>query len=104
MKKKFNPNVRTLDHLPISEILKTIIEGYRLDKKIDQTRIVEVWADVMGSGIQTYTTGIYLKNSTLFVKLSSAIVRDELSYGKFRIIDNLNRELGREVIKELKLV
>lgn len=58
----------------------------------------------MGNGIKAYTTSIYLRNDTLFVKLSSAIVRDELSYGKLKIIDNINYILGREVIKDLKLI
>jgi hypothetical protein len=57
----------------------------------------------MGNGVNNYTTDIQLKNDTLYVQLSSSVLREELSYGKAKIIAMLNESLGKEVIKKLVL-
>ncbi|MCB9425664.1 MAG: DUF721 domain-containing protein [Flavobacteriales bacterium] len=44
-----------------------------------------------------------LKKDKLFISLSSSIVRDQLSYGKSKIIAMLNEALGKEVVKEIIL-
>lgn len=47
--------------------------------------------------------GVELKGSTLYVSLSSSVLREELSYGKDKIIAMLNEELRKEVVKTLVL-
>jgi hypothetical protein len=37
------------------------------------------------------------------VQLSSSVLREELSYGKEKIINMLNEELGKTIIKKLIL-
>jgi hypothetical protein len=39
----------------------------------------------------------------LYVKLTSAVLREELSYGKQKIIVMLNEELRKEIVKDLVL-
>jgi hypothetical protein len=57
----------------------------------------------MGPAIQKYTTAIKLQNDTLYVQLSSSVLREELSYGKEKIIRMLNEELGKDLVKKLVL-
>lgn len=57
----------------------------------------------MGNGVNNYTTAIDLRNSTLFISLSSSVLREELSHGKSKIIALLNEELGREVVTKIVL-
>lgn len=104
MNRKFNPKVRSLENQSIATIIQQIVQGYPLESKLNQVRIEEIWVEAMGSGVSNYTQSIYLKRDTLFIKLSSAVLRDELSYGKSKIISMLNQALGSNVIKELKLL
>lgn len=85
----------------IGSILKEMIEGNPLEKGIDSVRIREVWEQQMGTSILAYTEEIMLKNNTLFVTLSSAVMREELSYGKEKIINLLNESLDKEVVKKI---
>jgi hypothetical protein len=39
----------------------------------------------------------------LYVALSSAVLREELSYGKDKIIKMINEELRKDVVKEIIL-
>lgn len=87
----------------ISDVLKQFIEVNKLQTGIDKIDVREAWKKLMGNGVNTYTTDVLLKNKTLYVALSSSVLREELSYGKAKIIVMLNEELGREVIKEIIL-
>ena len=58
---------------------------------------------MMGSNINSYTSDISLKKRTLYVKLSSSVLREELSYGKEKIIKILNEEFGEVIIDKIVL-
>jgi len=57
----------------------------------------------MGNGVNNYTTDIKLDRDVLYVSLSSSVLREELSYGKQKIIDMLNESVGKNVVKKLVL-
>ena len=57
----------------------------------------------MKNGVSNYTTDVHLKNKTLYVSLSSSVLRQELSYGKQKIVDLLNKELGKKIIQKIVL-
>ncbi len=88
---------------PISDVLKAFIENNKLQSGMDKIDVEKAWKELMGNGVNTYTKEIILKGSTLYVTLSSAVLREELSYGKQKIITMLNDELRKEVVKELVL-
>ncbi|WP_298901616.1 DUF721 domain-containing protein [uncultured Psychroserpens sp.] len=94
---------RQNDHLPISDILKEFVDTNKLQAGLDKVDVREAWAKMMGNGVNNYTTDIKLDRDTLYVSLSSSVLREELSYGKQKIIDMLNESVGKEVIKKLVL-
>ena len=87
----------------ISEVLKTFIENNKLQFGMDKIEVEKAWKDLMGNGVNTYTKEVILKGNTLYVTLTSAVLREELSYGKQKIISMLNEELRKDVVKELVL-
>ncbi len=88
---------------PIGDILGRIIQENKLQPGIDQVSVREAWQNLMGNGVNSYTRNIALKGHTLYVELTSAVLREELSYGKDKIIKMINDELKREVVKEVVL-
>ena len=94
---------RKNENSSMSEALGQFIEKNKLQKGIDKVDARTAWENLMGNGITNYTTSVELQNSTLFVSLSSAPLREELSYGKSKIISMLNEELGKELIKKIVL-
>ncbi len=94
---------RHQEHQPLSEVLKDFVTDNKLQGGLDKVAVRDVWEAVMGSAITKYTQNIKLERNTLFVQLSSSVLREELSYGKQKIITNLNERLGRDLIKKLVL-
>ncbi|WP_027125511.1 DUF721 domain-containing protein [Gelidibacter mesophilus] len=94
---------RNKDNLSISDLLKEFVDNNRLQPGLDKVNVRDAWAQMMGNGVNNYTTAIQLERDTLYVQLSSSVLREELSYGKEKIITMLNESLGKEVIKKLVL-
>ncbi len=87
----------------ISDVLKQFIQVNKLEAGMDKIDVEQAWKNLMGNGVNSYTQEVILKGSTLYVKLTSAVLREELSYGKQKIITMLNDELRKEIVKELVL-
>ncbi|GEC79237.1 DUF721 domain-containing protein [Flavobacterium aquatile] len=94
---------RTSNESSISEVLQQFIQVNRLEAGMDKIDVEQAWKNLMGNGVNSYTQEVILKGTTLYVKLTSAVLREELSYGKQKIIDMLNEELRKEVVKDLIL-
>lgn len=94
---------RNNEHLPISDILKEFVDHNHLQTGLDKVNVRDAWTQMMGNGVNNYTTAIQLERDTLYVQLSSSVLREELSYGKEKIIAMLNESLGKELIKKLVL-
>ncbi|MDR7210647.1 DUF721 domain-containing protein [Flavobacterium piscis] len=87
----------------IGAVLQQIIQVNKLQPGMDQIDVKEAWRQLMGNGVNTYTKNVVLKGSTLYVELGSAVLREELSHGRTKIVKMINEELGREVVKDVVL-
>ncbi|WP_333808308.1 DUF721 domain-containing protein [Flavobacterium sp.] len=97
MTKRFN------EESPIGDVLKQFISQNKLEAGMDIVNVRDAWKNLMGNGVNNYTTEIQLKGSTLYVALSSAVLREELSYGKDKIIKMINEELRKDLVTHLVL-
>jgi hypothetical protein len=97
MAKRYNENI------PIEDILKEFVKSNHLQSGLDKVNVRDAWSNLMGKHIDSYTTAVELKNSILYVKLSSSALREELSYGNEKIVAMLNEALNKEVVKKLVL-
>ncbi|MEM6516858.1 MAG: DUF721 domain-containing protein [Bacteroidota bacterium] len=94
---------RSNHNLPISDILKEFVETNKLQTGLDKVNVRDAWLKMMGNGVNNYTTDIRLDRDVLYVSLSSSVLREELSYGKEKIIHMLNESIGKDLIKKLVL-
>ena len=87
----------------IQDLMKDVIKENKLTKGMHQLSVTEAWAKLMGQGVVSYTNKIELQRTTLIVGLKSSVLREELSYGKEKIIKMMNEELGETLISKLIL-
>ncbi len=87
----------------IGDVLKEFIEVNKLQSGMDKIDVEATWKSLMGNGVNSYTKEVILKGSTLYVSLTSAVLREELSYGKEKIIKMINEELRKEVVTSIIL-
>jgi hypothetical protein len=96
-------NNKKEDFVRMSDILSDFKAQSKLQKGFERVDIEGAWKAIMGTGVTNYTTQIKFTSGTLFINLSSSVLRQELLYGRAKIIKNLNDHLGREMIEKLVL-
>jgi hypothetical protein len=96
-------NNKKEDFLNMSEVLSDFKSQSKLARGFERVSVETAWKEVMGPAIEKYTTGIKFTSGTLFINLSSSVLREELMYGRGMIIKNLNRHLGMELITKVVL-
>ncbi len=89
------------NELSLKDALKSMVEYYRLNARLNQTKIQNAWTQSMGTSIAKYTTELKLRKNKLYITISSAPLRQELSYGKDKIKRILNEELGEQYIDDV---
>ena len=94
---------RQNDPFKIEDLMKSFVKENKLEKGLDKVNVEAAWGDLMGNGVNTYTNSVKLNKDTLYVELSSSVLREELSYGKDKIITMLNEALGKNLITKLVL-
>ena len=92
------------DAQKIKAILGEFILKNALSDGIDTARIQENWSSIMGENISAYTKEVSLQQDVLIVKLSSSVLRQELSYGKEKIVEMINRSLGGNKIQDIRFI
>ena len=88
----------------LKDLMKVVIKENNLTKGMQQMDIREAWGKLMGNGVVSYTESVKLQNKTLIVKLKSSVLREELSYGKDKIIKMINEEMGDELVTKIMLI
>ena len=94
---------RQNDPFKIDDLMKSFVKENKLEKGLDKVNVEAAWAEMMGNGVNNYTNSVKLHKDTLYVELSSSVLREELSYGKDKIISMLNDSLGKNLITKLIL-
>ena len=85
----------------VGDIITRVLAGQNLMPRLNETRLLDAWEKVLGTSAANYTKSKYIKNKTLHVKISSAVLRNELLMSRELLIKSLNREAKSEVIDDI---
>ena len=91
------------DNQNIEDLLKSFVKENKLEKGLEKVNVETAWRDLMGNGVNSYTSNIKLHHNTLYVELSSSVLREELCYGKEKIIKMINDSIGKIIVQKLVL-
>ncbi|MGB2086867.1 MAG: DUF721 domain-containing protein [Flavobacteriaceae bacterium] len=94
---------RSFEPQPLEAVLNQITEQRNLAKGLNQVKVKQAWKDTVGQNVMQYTEEINLRGKTLYIHLNSAPLREELSFGKEKILKHLNEALGFESIQKIVL-
>ena len=88
----------------LSEVLRQFIETNKLEKGLTEAEVIRLWPEIMGPGVANYTKNVQFSKGVLKVYLSSAVLREELLFGRKKIIAMYNEALSGDYIKSVLLV
>lgn len=87
---------------PLSNVINDFLRQEGLETPLNQYRLVQAWPKVMGATISRYTKEVYVKNQTLFVKITSAPLKSDLMMNRTALVQQLNNAVGAYVIADIK--
>ena len=87
----------------IGEVIKELLNNYDIASKFNEAHIITSWDKLMGPSVTKYTVKIEVEKRILFVKLSNAALKQELSYARQKIKKLLNDEVGEEVLLDVRI-
>lgn len=95
---------RLANNQTIREVIEEMISAYHIEDKLNQTKVIGLWDQVVGKMIARETTHLYIKNRILYVKLNSPALRQELGYARTKLVKSLNKAAGSDVITDIAFV
>ncbi len=87
----------------LGDAIREFLHSYHLEDKLNETRIIQSWEKIVGPMVAKHTTGLYIRNRILFVKVDSAALRQELSFSRSKLVAALNNEVKSSVIEDIVL-
>jgi predicted nucleic acid-binding Zn ribbon protein len=85
----------------LSEVLNDLINEYRIGPRLREAAVINAWSKITGKAISSRTSKIYMKNGILHIHLTSSVVKSELLMLREALRDQLNKEAGANVVKDI---
>ena len=87
----------------IGDIIRKLMKSPKLAEKMDELDALDVWKELIGDNLKKFVVSAKMYKGNLYVKLSSSVLRNELSYKKGELKEQINQKLGKEIVKEIIL-
>jgi hypothetical protein len=85
----------------IGQIIEGFLKLEHLDTQLDQHRASALWPQIVGPGINRYTISRDVRDGVMYVRLSSAPLRNELMLKRSSLVKLINDALGCSVITDI---
>ena len=86
----------------VGTAIRDLARHLGLEKNLEDYQVITSWADVVGEQIARVTQAQRMENGVLFVGVSTAPWRAELSMKRVEIMQKINAMLGKNVVKEIR--
>ena len=88
---------------PIKNIIESFVEQDSISDGIFNIKIQKAWENAVEKKILDYTKEIYVKGDILYIKVSNPILKQEILYSRQKVINLINEELEKDLIKKIVL-
>lgn len=85
----------------LSEVIREYVKGTSIETKLKEVDVVQSWEELLGKTIAHYTRSVSLKNKTLYVEISSSVVKNELFMMREEIRRKINEKAGEEMVSKI---
>ena len=87
---------------PVADILTGVLGKMRLEQRLDESRIQQVWPQVIDPTVASHANPSNFAQGTLFVTVDSNVWLDEIvRYRRHEILERLQTALGKTVVQRI---
>jgi predicted nucleic acid-binding Zn ribbon protein len=92
---------RTAGTTTVKAAIEQLLNYYKLQTRYDETYLEAFWSRMMGPQIASRTTKIFVRERKLYLQISSAPMRNELVVAKQKLIQLVNKDMGKDMIDDV---
>lgn len=93
--------MKRVEPMTVGDIITKLLREDNIERQFDEQKVVYLWPEIVGQGINRYTVSRYVKNGVLYLHISSAALRNELMMSRTQLMKRLNEAVGGEVIHDI---
>lgn len=86
----------------LADVINKLLRDEGLETPLKQKRLMDSWELVSGKTVAKYTGEKFIKNQTLFVKITNPALRQDLSMMRAQLLKRLNAQVGGMIITEIR--
>lgn len=88
----------------VSDLIERICRDLEVDPQLDALQAKKSYAIVVGDLINKLTIKINYSKGTLYLQYSSAALANEIFMRRHSLVEKINQNAGRPVVREIRLV
>lgn len=85
----------------IDEIINQALKESDAENSFNEYKVCYLWPEVVGPGVNRYTTRRFVESGVMHVYISSASLKNELQFMRSTLIEQLNQMAGASVIHSI---
>lgn len=85
----------------LGDVIADCLREMRIEQKLKEVHVVSQWESMMGKTVAVRTDRIYIRNRTLYIHVTSSVLKTELLMMRQEIIDKLNENAGEKVVEQI---
>ncbi len=86
---------------PIADVIRRFLRQEGIETPLAEHRAVALWPEIAGPQVSRVTRRVWLRNSTLYVKISNPALRQDLMMGRTLLARRLNERVGSQVVGQI---
>jgi hypothetical protein len=95
--------MRKTNEQSFGEIFREMLKVYRLDASYRQTEVLAALEEVVGKVVHSRISKAYLRGKVLVIRFSSAVLKEEYSFARTRLVEMINDRVGYDAIDSIDI-
>ena len=87
----------------LSDLIRRFMRQDKMKPQLYQKRIEQAWSEMMGKAINRNTVSLDIRNRVLYIKVSSASLKQELHFTRPEMLKKFNEILEEEYLEDIRI-
>jgi predicted nucleic acid-binding Zn ribbon protein len=88
----------------LGDAIKELFRQEKIDERMSQYAVKSSWKDIAGEFIASSTTDISFNNRTIFLTIKNSALKQEVSFRKEELLNNVNKFCGYALIDKIVIL
>ncbi|MDR1762501.1 MAG: DUF721 domain-containing protein [Dysgonamonadaceae bacterium] len=94
--------MKRIEAQSIASVLEEFFDANpKVADRLGESRAIEAWYKLIGASAAKFTSSVQIRKRVLYVKLTSSVLKSELSMCRENLIQRLNEKAGRNVVDNI---